>query len=116
LTSHHSCYPEKYKPSIHDESTNVRHKREKAKDSNMKFGLVGFALLGLSSTAKAFSKNPHHRATAKATVSKTSSSLFMSSSTGTDFYSLSGVQSDGSAVSASDFKGKVVYATNVASQ
>ena len=36
-------------------------------------------------------------------------------STTSSFYSLSGVASDGSTVSMSDFEGKVVYATNVAS-
>jgi len=32
------------------------------------------------------------------------------------FYSLSGTKSDGTSVAMSDFEGKVVYATNVASQ
>ena len=31
------------------------------------------------------------------------------------FYSLTGVASDGSTIAASDFRGKVVFATNVAS-
>ena len=47
------------------------------------------------------------------------SSLSMSSSSGDDsnsFYSLSGIRSDGSTISMADMKGKVVYATNVASQ
>ena len=34
----------------------------------------------------------------------------------TAFYSLSGVQSDGSTISMAESKGKVIYATNVASQ
>ena len=45
---------------------------------------------------------------------------FFSSSTtksmATSFYDLSGTKSDGTELSMGDFKGKVVYATNVASQ
>ena len=76
----------------------------------MKTRLVGVTLLALSSTAKAFNKVPH-------TTSTTSvASRLSMSTTSSSFYSLSGIATDGSTVSASDFEGKVVYATNVASQ
>merc|ERR1719491_1630511 len=54
--------------------------------------------------------------TSTTTAISKSSSLSMSSSADSSFHSLSGVKSDGSTVSTSDFEGKVVYATNVASQ
>ena len=76
----------------------------------MKTNFLGFTLLALSSSVKAFSKTPQNPA-----AFKTTTRLSMSSTTST-FYDLTGVASDGSTVSASDFKGKVVYATNVASQ
>jgi len=75
---------------------------------NIRFSRPLTLLLSSSSLAKAFiSKN------SATGISKPTSSLFMSSS----IYSLSGVQSDGSTISFADSaKGKVIYATNVASQ
>ena len=74
---------------------------------NIRFSRPLTLLLSSSSLAKAFiSKN-------SATGISKPTSLFMSSS----IYSLSGVQSDGSTISLADSaKGKVIYATNVASQ
>ena len=77
----------------------------------MRSGLVGLTLLALSSSAKAFSKNPLR--TSLATSSTTSLAMSTSSAS---FYALSGTRSDGLTLSMSDLEGKVVYATNVASQ
>ena len=76
--------------------------------ANMKTNLVGITLFALSSSAKTFSKIPQ----SKTSLSRLSMS---SSATSGSFYSLSGVASDGSTIAASDFQGKVVFATNVAS-
>ena len=49
-------------------------------------------------------------------TSVTFQSMRMSSNMAASFYDLSGTKSDGSEVSMGDFKGKVVYVTNVASE
>lgn len=72
-------------------------------------GGTGSILLAISSYVQAF-PSPG------ASIVPKSSSLHMSSTAATSFYSLSGVRSDGSAISMSDLEGKVVYATNVASK
>lgn len=76
----------------------------------MKLGFIT-NLLAVSS-ARAFV------APIKAKSSSSCTAAFMSaSSAATDaFYSLSGTKTDGATVSMADFKGRVVYATNVASQ
>lgn len=54
---------------------------------------------------------------AKAFVApRVNTATFCSAMSASSFYDLSGEKSDGSALSAADLKGKVVYATNVASR
>mmetsp|Transcript_23071 Transcript_23071/g.25897 ORF Transcript_23071/g.25897 Transcript_23071/m.25897 type:complete len:91 (+) Transcript_23071:34-306(+) len=84
--------------------------------------LLSSSLLAKAKTSFS-SKNIYRTSTTARRISKQSTSLFsMSSSSssssspdGSSIYSLSGVQSDGSSFAMAETKGKVIYATNVAS-
>ena len=67
--------------------------------------------MAFSSLASTFGKRVFGITTVAAVASTT-----MSSAAASSFYSLSAVRSDGTNQSMEEFRGKVVYATNVASK